>query len=173
MYTMFRLLRETSSHFTKPEDLLLSAQKSAMWPVLSQLNPVHILSVRIFNWVGFLFLTAASWMRAFWDIAPCSLVEGGPRFRGACCLHHPDHGGSTHLWNVGVLLRDCTALYPTTLSSSEFLACIFCSQISLASVVVECLTLLLEVSGSNLGPETGYPAWGSSWFFCPSMQIVG
>jgi hypothetical protein len=36
-------------------------------------------------------------MTAFWAIAPCSLV---------------DVGDSTHLRNVGVVQRDCTALYP-------------------------------------------------------------
>jgi hypothetical protein len=45
-------------------------------------------------------LTAANMnMTAVWDIAPCSLVEGDPHFRGAYCLHYhlPDDGGSTHL----------------------------------------------------------------------------
>jgi hypothetical protein len=27
-------------------------------------------------------------MAVFWDVAPCSLVEIGQRFRGAYCLHH-------------------------------------------------------------------------------------
>jgi hypothetical protein len=27
-------------------------------------------------------------MTAFWDIAPCSLVEVDRRFRGAYCLHY-------------------------------------------------------------------------------------
>jgi hypothetical protein len=31
--------------------------------------------------------------------------------------HHPDNGGSTHPWNVG-LQQDYTVLYPTSLSSS-------------------------------------------------------
>jgi hypothetical protein len=34
-------------------------------------------------------------MRAFWDIALCSL-RVDHCFRGAYCLHHPDSGGSTH-----------------------------------------------------------------------------
>jgi hypothetical protein len=57
-------------------------------------------------------------MTVFWDIAPCNLVEVDRRFRGAYWLHHhlPDDGGSTHLWNVGLLL-DYTALYPRRLSS--------------------------------------------------------
>jgi hypothetical protein len=36
----------------------------------------------------------------FWDAAPCSHVEVDRRFRGAYCLHRPDYGGITHLWNV-------------------------------------------------------------------------
>jgi hypothetical protein len=48
-------------------------------------------------------LTAAIMkIRAFWDVAPCSLVGVERRFRGAYCLHHqgdecPNDGGSTHL----------------------------------------------------------------------------
>jgi hypothetical protein len=40
---------------------------------------------------------------AFWDIAPCSLVDVDLRFKGAYCVRHqgvhhcPDDGGSTHL----------------------------------------------------------------------------
>jgi hypothetical protein len=39
--------------------------------------------------------------------------------------------------------------------------------------VVEWLILLLriqEVSGLELGPETGNPDWGVSWFFSRSLQ---
>jgi hypothetical protein len=50
----------------------------------------------------------------FWDIAPCSLVVDR-RFRSSCCR---DCGGSKHLWNVGMLQRDYTALYPWRLLSS-------------------------------------------------------
>jgi hypothetical protein len=51
--------------------------------------------------------------RAFWDVAPCSHVKVDRRFRGAYCLHHQgDDRGSTHLWNVGPLQRDYTALHP-------------------------------------------------------------
>jgi hypothetical protein len=56
--------------------------------------------------VGFQVITAASvkiW--AFWDIAPCSLGVYR-RFRGAYCL-----------WNVGILQRDYTVLYPRRLQS--------------------------------------------------------
>jgi hypothetical protein len=32
-------------------------------------------------------------------------------------IHRPDDGGSTHLWNVGLLQRDYTALHPTRLET--------------------------------------------------------
>jgi hypothetical protein len=53
--------------------------------------------------VRFQVLTAASMkIRAFWDVAPCSLVGVDRRFRGAYCLHHQGEIDecSTHLWNV-------------------------------------------------------------------------
>jgi hypothetical protein len=34
-------------------------------------------------------------MVAFWDVAPCSLVDIDERFRGAYCLHHQDHTSET------------------------------------------------------------------------------
>jgi hypothetical protein len=41
------------------------------------------------KYVRFQVLTAASMkIRAFWDMAPCSLVAVDRRFRGAYCLHH-------------------------------------------------------------------------------------
>jgi hypothetical protein len=59
-------------------------------------------------------LTAASMkLTAFWSIAPCGLVEIDRRFRDAYCLRHQGyHGGSKHLWNVGLLQRDYTSQYP-------------------------------------------------------------
>jgi hypothetical protein len=55
-------------------------------------------------------------MRAFWDVAPCSLVGVDRRFRGAYCLHyqdgeyhpliiidHPDDEGSTETRLLGVI----------------------------------------------------------------------
>jgi hypothetical protein len=61
--------------------------------------------------------------RVFFDVAPCSHVEVDRRFRGAYCLHHqgddgPDDGGSTHLWNVGPLQRNYTALHSRRLYTS-------------------------------------------------------
>jgi hypothetical protein len=35
-------------------------------------------------------ITADLKMAAFWDVAPCNLVDTNRRFRGAYCLHH--HG---------------------------------------------------------------------------------
>jgi hypothetical protein len=74
-------------------------------------------------------ITKNSKIRAFWDVAPCSLVGADRRFRGAYCLyhqgddwcstHHPDDGGSTHLSNVGVLQWDYKALHPRRLWSSH------------------------------------------------------
>jgi hypothetical protein len=76
----------------------------------------------VIMYVRFHVLTAVSTkIVAFWDIAPWSLVEIDRRFRGEYCLHHrgdrPDDGGSTHLWNVGLLQRDYTALCPRRPSS--------------------------------------------------------
>jgi hypothetical protein len=36
-------------------------------------------------------------MTAFWDIAPCSLIDVYRRFRGAYCRDRPDDGDSRHL----------------------------------------------------------------------------
>jgi hypothetical protein len=49
--------------------------------------------------VRFYVLAAANVkITAFWDVAPCSVVEIGRRFKGAYCLHHQgDDGSSTHL----------------------------------------------------------------------------
>jgi hypothetical protein len=67
-------------------------------------------------------LQTSSPLSAFWDTAPCSFVEISRRFRGVYCLYRQDDEsydeGSTHFWNVGLLLRDYTALYPIRLSSS-------------------------------------------------------
>jgi hypothetical protein len=58
-------------------------------------------------------------IKSFGDVAPCSQVEVDRCFRGAYCLHHRrDVEGSTHLWNVGQLQRDYTALLPRRLWTS-------------------------------------------------------
>jgi hypothetical protein len=36
-------------------------------------------------------------MAVFWVVVPCSPVEVYQRFRGPCCLHCPDDGGSKDL----------------------------------------------------------------------------
>jgi hypothetical protein len=58
-------------------------------------------------------------MKALWDTAPCSLVLVDRRFRGVYYLHHLNYGdgGSTHVWNVGLVQRGYTALYPRRLTS--------------------------------------------------------
>jgi hypothetical protein len=62
------------------------------------LQPRRTKSTSNNNIVGFEVLTAASVkMAAFWVVAPCSLVEVYQRFRGTCCLHRPDDGGSKDL----------------------------------------------------------------------------
>jgi hypothetical protein len=59
-------------------------------------------------------------MTAFWDIAPCSLIEVLPLFRDVYCFHHhrPGDWGSTHLWNISLLQWDYILLYPRRPSSS-------------------------------------------------------
>jgi hypothetical protein len=50
-------------------------------------------------------------MEAFCDRAPCSMVV----VRAASivrAIYRCDNGGSKHLWNVGLLQRDYTTLYP-------------------------------------------------------------
>jgi hypothetical protein len=55
-------------------------------------------------------------MTAFWDVAPCSLGVDR-RFRGAYYLHLRLYDrGSTDFWNVDLLQRDYTALYPISSS---------------------------------------------------------
>jgi hypothetical protein len=60
-------------------------------------------------------------IRAFWGVAPCSLVGEDRRFRGEYILHHrgnpPDDGGSTYLSKVSLLLRQYIETYPKKLSS--------------------------------------------------------
>jgi cephalosporin hydroxylase len=44
---------------------------------------------------------------AFWNIAPCTVVEVGRRFGGSYCLYHQsDGGGGKHLCNASQLLQD-------------------------------------------------------------------
>jgi hypothetical protein len=54
--------------------------------------------------------------KVFWDMAPCAHIEVERYFRGAYCLHHhPDDGGSMHLWNVSQLKCDYMAVHPRRL----------------------------------------------------------
>jgi hypothetical protein len=66
-----------------------------------------------------------AWFRESSGIAPCGLAGVNQRFRHADCIQHqgdewrPDDGCSTHVWNIGILQRDYTALYPRRLQSSD------------------------------------------------------
>jgi hypothetical protein len=48
------------------------------------------------------FMAASMKIRAFWYVAPCSLVGVDRCFSGD---YHRDDGGSMRLWNVGLLLQ--------------------------------------------------------------------
>jgi hypothetical protein len=73
--------------------------------------------------VRFKVLTEANMkMAAFWDVAPCSLVEVDRRFRDAHCLHHQMSDSSPWWWRQyaplkrRAILRDYTAQYSRRLS---------------------------------------------------------
>jgi hypothetical protein len=51
-------------------------------------------------------------MPVFRDVGPCTLVDIGRRFRGACYLRRRDDGSSKLLWNVGHYLSDYTVQHP-------------------------------------------------------------
>jgi hypothetical protein len=68
------------------------------------------------------------------------------------CLHH--QGGSTHLWNVG-RQSFYTAVYPRRQ---------LWTSLPYMHATRAAPSGTREVSGSSLGPETGYPDWGLSWF---------
>jgi hypothetical protein len=110
--------------------------------------------------VTFQIVTAASMkMAAFWDKPSYSLVELGRCLRGAYCLHHhrPDDGGSKHLWNVGLLLRDYTAQYLKMLSYL-----IFCSRQE---------TFLLDIK-ATVCLQTKVSADAMSLFSSANTEIV-
>jgi cobalamin synthase len=57
-------------------------------------------------------LTVVS-MAAFWDIAPCSLMEVYRRFRGAYCLNYQRYEAAHEkaAGNIGIGPRDCYIAY--------------------------------------------------------------
>jgi hypothetical protein len=92
----------------------LSSKVSCYHGIIS--SYLHIRHVLLNRIVGrkILYLN----IRAFWDVAQCSLFVVNGRFRGAYCLHHQvDGGGSTHLFCEGprvAQLVKCLATYWTT-----------------------------------------------------------
>jgi hypothetical protein len=47
-------------------------------------------------------------MAVFWDVAPCSLVDIGRRFRGAYCLHHQgDYTAQHPIFKFNLLCTKC------------------------------------------------------------------
>jgi hypothetical protein len=57
------------------------------------------------------FIKARLKTTAFWNFAPCSLVQIVRRFRTATCIYDRSNGESMHLWNVDKLLRHYTTKY--------------------------------------------------------------
>jgi hypothetical protein len=55
---------------------------------------------------------ATRWLRLFRVLRDCAHWIGNIFWE---CIHHPDDGGSTHLWNVSLLQQDCMALHPRRL----------------------------------------------------------
>jgi hypothetical protein len=55
-------------------------------------------------------------MTVFWDVAPCSLVEGYQRVRGPCCLHHQgrEYWLITLMMAVAGTFETSVNLYQTT-----------------------------------------------------------
>jgi hypothetical protein len=97
-----------------------SSSETLSHPIV--MNKIDVSLVYLHTWFikpRFQVLMAASMkLRAFYNVVPCSFVGVDRHFRIANCLHHhPDDGGSTSVWNVGLLQREYTALYPWKLSS--------------------------------------------------------
>jgi hypothetical protein len=61
-------------------------------------------------------------MIVFWNIVTCSLTESDSHFKlHTTSNHHPEDGGSTHRWNVGLRQWDYMPLYPGKLLPSYML----------------------------------------------------
>jgi hypothetical protein len=112
-----------------PEALAVCVDLNTQYPwdapitrSLGGLSPGIVKATVLLKWgVQETHIPSKPWVAWLFEhpVAPSSLVGVTRRFRGAYCPHHhPDDGGSTHLWNVGLLLRDYTALYLRRLLSS-------------------------------------------------------
>jgi hypothetical protein len=75
-------------------------------------------------------------MAVFWVVAPCNLVEGYRRLRGACCLHHQ---GDDDRGNVGNLLSGYTA---TTQKTDIFVGYELADWINLVQIRVQCRLIM-------------------------------
>jgi hypothetical protein len=53
-------------------------------------------------------------IRAFWDIAPCSIVKVDQRFGDAYCLHHQGDGDP-----FTTLMMEAVHIYETSVYSNE------------------------------------------------------
>jgi hypothetical protein len=77
-------------------------------------NQSNINPQRCKEYVRFQVITdTCMMMSAFWDITSYTVLEVDTCFSGAYYFHHQDdNAGKNHLWNVGLLQEDYTALYP-------------------------------------------------------------
>jgi hypothetical protein len=81
----------------------------------------ELILLKFENDAKFHIFTADSIKRkSFSDMATCCLSEENRRLRGVYCFQDRSNDlGKAHLWNVCLLLRDCTAPYPRRLWSSS------------------------------------------------------
>jgi hypothetical protein len=59
-------------------------------------------------------------MAVLWDVAPSSLVDIDPRFRGAYCLHHQGDGGGNEIQFITELRRTSFQLPSTTFQRIDY-----------------------------------------------------
>jgi hypothetical protein len=78
------------------EKSIIFATKKHQVPLSHFAVTKHILETSVI--LRFQIIAAAGMMMAaYWDVAPCIIVEADRRFRGAYCVHHRPDGSSTHL----------------------------------------------------------------------------
>jgi hypothetical protein len=104
-------------------------------------------------------------MTGVWDTAPCSLVEIHP-----CLTHRPYGEISTHVWNVDLLRRDYTALYPRRLSTWNQSWTPFVQFLLRRSDWLWNPAAYYPVSIGSVFP-LGKAAWAWSWPFGYSAEV--